>query len=124
MKKKEIVRFPRSGKLRQIGRMMKLMVLFMILGCVSVSARSVAQNQRVSLNLRNCTVMQLFEEIQKQTRLFFFYDQKHFQEQKVLTVRADDEEVGGLLKRLFADKNVEFVFEDQTVIVRPAVSRK
>lgn len=47
MKKKEIVRFPRSGKLRQIGRMMKLMVLFMILGCVSVSARSVAQNQRV-----------------------------------------------------------------------------
>lgn len=40
MKKKEIVRFPRSGKLRQIGRMMKLMVLFMILGCVSVSARS------------------------------------------------------------------------------------
>ena len=32
MKKKEIVRFPRSGKLRQIGRMMKLMVLFMILG--------------------------------------------------------------------------------------------
>jgi len=96
----------------------------MILGCVCVSARSVAQNQRVSLNLRNCTVMQLFEEIQKQTRLFFFYDQKHFQEQKVFTVRADDEEVGGLLKRLFADKNVEFVFEDQTVIVRPAVSQK
>ena len=96
----------------------------MILGCVSVSARSVAQNQRVSLNLRNCTVMQLFEEIQQQTRLFFFYDQKHFQGQNVLTVRADDEEVGGLLKRLFADKNVEFVFEDQTVIVRPAVSRK
>ena len=82
----------------------------MILGCVSVSARSVAQNQRVSLNLRNCTVMQLFEEIQQQTRLFFFYDQKHFQGQNVLTVRADDEEVGGLLKRLFADKNVEFVF--------------
>ena len=100
------------------------MVLFMILGCVSVSARSVAQNQRVSLNLRNCTVMQLFEEIQQQTRLFFFYDQKHFQGQNVLTVRADDEEIGGLLKRLFADKNVEFVFEDQTVIVRPAVSRK
>ena len=55
---------------------------------------------------------------------FSFYDQKHFQGQNVLTVRADDEEVGGLLKRLFADKNVEFVFEDQTVIVRPAVSRK
>ena len=83
MKKKEIVRFPRSGKLRQIGRMMKLMVLFMILGCVSVSARSVAQNQRVSLNLRNCTVMQLFEEFHQQTRLFFFYDQKHFQAQNV-----------------------------------------
>ena len=66
--------------------------------------------------------MQLFEEIQQQTRLFFFYDQKHFQGQNVLTVRADDEEVGGLLKRLFADKNVEFVFEDQTVIGRPAVS--
>ena len=92
--KKEIVRFPRSGKLRQIGRMMKLMVLFMILGCVRVSARSVAQNQRVSLNLRNCTVMKK-EEIQQQTSfVFLFTIRSIFRDKNVLTVRADDEEVG------------------------------
>ena len=49
-------------------------------GVCECSARSVAQNQRVSLNLRNCTVMQLFEEIQQQTRLFFFYDQNIFRD--------------------------------------------
>ena len=98
---------------------MKLTVLFMIWGCLGISAMSVAQNQRVSLDLQHCTVMQLFEAIQQQTGLYFFYDQKHFQGQDRLNVKADDEEVGNLLKTVFADAKVEFLFEDNTVIVRP-----
>lgn len=100
------------------------MVLFMILGCVSVSARSFAQTQRVSLNLQNCTVMQLFEEIQRQTRLFFFYDQEHFRSLGKLAVKAEDEEVKSLLRRVFKDEQVEFLFEDNTVIVRPMATQQ
>lgn len=124
MKKKEIVRFPRRGKSRQIGRIMKLSVLFYFLGCMSLSAMSVAQDQRVSLELKNCTVMRLFEEIQRQTGLNFFYDQNHFQNQAPLTVKADDEAVSDVLKKLFSDQNIRFLFEDNTVIVQPAAPQQ
>ncbi len=124
MKKKEIVRFPRRGKSRQIGRIMKLSVLFYFLGCMSLSAMSVAQDQRVSLELRNCTVMHLFEEIQRQTGLYFFYDQNHFQHQAPVNVRANDEAVGDVLKKLFADQNIRFLFEDNTVIVQPVAPQQ
>lgn len=103
---------------------MRLTVLFMILGCVGVSAESIAQKQRVSLNLQNCTVMQLFEEIQQQTGLYFFYDQQHFGEQNRLTVKADDKMVGDLLKEVFAGQGLEFLFEDNTVIVRSGAAQK
>lgn len=124
MKKREIVRFPRSGELNQICKMMKLTALFMIWGCLSLSAMSTAQNQRVSLNLRNCSVMRLFEEIQSQTNLFFFYDEDYFSRERALTVKADNEEVGALLNRLFADKKIEFLFEDQTIVVRPVQTQQ
>lgn len=111
--------FPGTGKSGIISKIMKLIFLFMTLGCLSLTAESVAQRQKVSLNLKNCTLMQLFEKIQQQTNLYFFYDENHFKTRSGLSVQADNEMVTDLLNRLFRDEKVEFLFEDSTVIVRP-----
>lgn len=91
----------------------------MMLGCLGLSAKSVAQQQKVTLDLKGCTLMELFEKIQEQTDLYFFYDENHFKVRAGLNVKAENETVENLLKRLFRDEKVEFVFEDCTVIVRP-----
>lgn len=119
MKKKRIVWFSSSGKSSQMSKIMKLIILFMTLGCLSLSAKSVAQRQKVTLDMKNCTLMELFEKIQEQTDLYFFYDENHFKTRSGLDVKAENETVEDLLKRLFWDEKVEFLFEDGTVIVRP-----
>ena len=124
MKKKRIVWFSSSGKSSQTSKIMKLIILFMTLGCLSLSAESVAQHQKVTLNLKNCTLMELFEEIQEQTDLYFFYDENHFKNRTGLNVKAEDETVKDLLKRVFREEKVEFLFEDGTVIVRPLRERE
>lgn len=112
------MRDPGRGMWAQIGKIMKLIVFMMTVGCLSLSAASLAQQQKVSLELKNCTVMQFFEAIQKQTNLYFFYDRSHFKEQDKLTVKAVNESVAGLLKRVFAGQAIEFVFDDNTVIAK------
>ena len=65
-------------KISKIEKIMKLWVLLMTLGCLSLSANSLAQRQRISLDLKDCTVMSLFQAIQQQTNLYFVYNQKNF----------------------------------------------
>lgn len=100
---------------------MKLLVLLMTCGCLSVSASSLAQHQRISLNLKNCTVMDLFQAIQQQTELCFVYSQRNFEKIGKLNVKAQNEEVKVFLDRVFNSSDVEFVFEDHTVIVKPRI---
>ena len=124
MKKNRTIRWPGTIWHRKIGKVMKLLVFLLTLGCLSVSARTLAQQQRVTLNLRNCTVMELFQAIQQQTDLFFVYNYRNFEHIGKLEVQAQDEEVYGLLKRLFGTSKLDFVFDDQTVIVKPQVAEK
>lgn len=100
---------------------MKLLVLLITWGCLSVSASSLAQRQRISLDLKDCTVMDLFQAIQQQTDLCFVYSQRNFEKIGKLNVKAQNEEVKVFLDRVFNSSDVEFVFEDQTVIVKPRV---
>lgn len=119
MKKNRIIRWPGTTWHRKIGKVMKLLVILLTWACLSVSARTLAQQQRVTLDLKGCTVMELFQAIQQQTDLFFVYNYRNFEHIGQLEVRAQNEDVVGLLKRLFGGSKLDFVFDEQTVIVKP-----
>ena len=91
----------------------------MTLGCLSLSANSLAQRQRISLDLKDCTVMSLFQAIQQQTNLYFVYNQKNFAGIDKLNVQAKEEEVETLLNRLFQGQKIAIIFDDNTVIAKP-----
>ena len=76
----------------------------MTLGCLSLSANSLAQRQRISLDLKDCTVMSLFQAIQQQTNLYFVYNQKNFAGIDKLNVQAKEEEVETYSTGSFRDK--------------------
>jgi len=119
MQKNRKTRYPGKSGWREMRKIMKLLVLLMTWGCLSLSAGSLAQRQRVSLDLKNCTVMNLFQAIQQQTHLYFVYNQRNFADVGPLDVKAQNEEVSALLQRLFDTSKLEFIFDDQTVIVKP-----
>lgn len=73
----------------------------------------------MTLNLKNCSVKDLFYEIQRQTDLFFVYNLRNFENVGTINVKAKNEEVDKVLARVFEGRDVEFLFEDNTVVVRP-----
>ena len=53
------------------------MKLFFLLTCcftLSLSANSLAQQERVSLKMKNVGVEELFDEVQRQTKLYFLFN--------------------------------------------------
>ena len=76
MKKKRLCfRLPR-GMREKIEKVMKLFWILMCVFTFSVSAESLAQQERVSLNLKDVAVRALFDEIQRQTNLYFVFNGK------------------------------------------------
>ena len=113
----------RSQWLYQMGKMMKLLTLFLLTGALSLSANSLAQNQKVTLEVKDCAVIDFFRIIQEKTQLYFVYNMKNFQHVAKVNVKAEQEELKTLLDRVFKEQKLEFIFESNTVIVRQQQSR-
>lgn len=59
------------------SKILVIMKLFFLLTCcftLSLSANSLAQQERVSLKMKNVGVEKLFDEVQRQTKLYFLFN--------------------------------------------------
>ncbi|WP_418893780.1 SusC/RagA family TonB-linked outer membrane protein [Limibacterium fermenti] len=105
---------------------MKKISVFVFLFVFGLSSSIFAQKQtgpeekRVTLSLKNQSVVEVFKAIQVSTGLNFIYNDKDFSDVKELNVEAKNEKVKDLLKRLFSQKQITFEFTDNTVVVRSA----
>ena len=73
-------------------RVMKLLFVLMTVTSLSISAKTFSQ-YRVTLDVRNVGVMELFKEIQKKTNLYFVYNVEDLQQFQNLSVTAKNESV-------------------------------
>jgi len=103
---------------------MKKACVLVILAIFGLSFSVFAQKQnnpeekRVTLSLKDQTVVQVFKAIRASTGLNFIYNDKDFRGIEKLNVEAKNEKVKDLLKRLFAGQPFTFEFMENTVVVR------
>lgn len=120
MEKKRLcfrVYLPRGQKM---WKMMKIFTLFMCCFTFTLSAKSVAQQEKVNLDLRNVSVDMLFSEIQRQTNLHFIFNNEQMASMDKLTVKAKEETVTSVLDRVFKGTGFTYTFRDKIIMVRYA----
>lgn len=88
---------------------------------MTISANGFSQEQRVTLDVKNVGAMELFKQIQKETNLFFVYNDADLVSFNNISVSAKDEAVEILLKRTFS--GLDFLFEGNVIIVKPSVAK-
>lgn len=59
---------------------MKLTIIFVCFLVLGASASTYSQNQKVTLNLKECSINRLFKEIKKQTGLQFMFNASQMKE--------------------------------------------
>ena len=80
-------------------------------------ANGYSQEQVVSLNLHQCDVNTLCQEIWKQTGLRFIYNEEHVKNLTAFDVKADKKTVREVLDQVFDNTSLRYFFEQDVIYI-------
>jgi len=115
-KNKKLSGIPRY-QLKKLGLIMKLYVLLMIVGMVQVSAASLGQNSKVSLNLKKSTLSKVFDEIEKQSQFSVFYNKEDVNENSMVNIVVTDAGIEKVLDEVLNPEQFKYHIIDQDIII-------
>lgn len=97
---------------------MRLLVIFIISSIGLVQAtNSYAQKVTVSLDVRNQTVKEVLDEIEDQSDFTFFFNNRHLDLQRRVSVSEKRSDIFKVLDRIFAGTNVGYSILDKKIIL-------
>ena len=97
---------------------MRLCFLFVFLGMLSATAKTIAQEQVISLNLKNVTYLELFNELHRQTGVRFLYSSDQLENLSRIDVVADRKKMREVLEDALKETSLTCVFEEDMVMLR------
>ena len=117
--KKNKIRFVFSGfferKRSELFRGLQLFLLIMFLGCPLFG---VAQQQKVSIDVKQVDVSVVFRQIKEQTKLNFVYDPDQLASMSKVTLNVQNVTVDVALQRLFEGTSFEYRFEMGAILIK------
>lgn len=106
-----------SPRITQTWRIMKLLVIFMISGCLTASANGFAQTVTISEN--NVSLEKAFKLIKKQTGYSFLYTESQLQLFNRVTIHVKNVPIEHALQACFENQPFSYAIMDKTIIVKP-----
>lgn len=123
MKKNSECNSRNHGRLTKLLLVMKITLMLVLLGTLTVSASVYSQSARLSLDLQNATVREVLDEIEKQSKFKFFYLDEQIDVNRKVNVSISDENVEDFLVSIFDENQVKYkVFDNNLVVLTPVVN--
>ena len=102
--------------LRQTLLFMRMLIVFMTITCLQVSATGFSQ--KINLNGRFNSMEKVFSSLKQQTGYNFWYDYDLLKNTGPFNVRAKDASLETVLRELLDDRGLTFTIEDKIVVIR------
>ena len=97
---------------------MKLVALFLTIGMsISYAGNSYSQVTTLSLKLKNKTVREVFNEIEKNSEYIFLYNCETFDPERIVTIIAKKETISNVLDKLFQGTDNIYKVSDRQVYI-------
>lgn len=107
-----------SYLLAKITRIMKLSFIILVLSVeVVLASHSYAQDAMLSLDIYKKPVVEVLDEIEKQSGLHFYYNSKLVNTQRKVTINVKDENVFAILNQIFSESNTDYKVLNNDVIL-------
>jgi len=104
-------------KISQITKIMRLFTICMFVFVFGASANSFSQKQTVTLDLRQCDVSTLFQEIWKQTGLRFVYNDRDVAKVARFDLSVKNKAVEEVLQDVFQETTLKCTFDGDVIMV-------
>jgi len=112
--------FPHKGKRREILLKMKLSLFIMLAGLLQVTASSYSQNTKLSLEVHDKPLAEVFREIESKSDFRFFYQREQVDVEKNVNLSAKDLTIEQILAKLLSENDVDYkIYSDKLVLLAP-----
>ena len=120
MKKKHLLYPLYGGAFKKLWRIMKITLLLMIIGIFTVSAKVFSQEAKITVNMQNGSLSDLFKVIEQKTEYRIFYKTKLVEDAKKLNINVSQEPVSDLLTSLLSERNLSYDLIDKVIVITPS----
>ena len=103
----------------KILMIMKLTTFFFLISILSVAARGYSQHARLNLSLKNASIQELFQEIEKQSEFNFFYKDDQIDINKMVSIESDNSLIGEVLNQVFENSGVSYTVVNKVIVITP-----
>lgn len=110
---------PLCATLTKALRIMKMTVLLLIIGSLSVSANGFSQDTKVTLQLENASLNRLFLVLEKQTAFRFVYSNDRLATDITVNIRVKEEPVSQVLRRVLLNTGLSFRLLENLIVIMP-----
>ncbi|VAW16234.1 Outer membrane TonB-dependent transporter, utilization system for glycans and polysaccharides (PUL), SusC family, partial [hydrothermal vent metagenome] len=107
---------PSCNKCFQI---MKLTFFFFLIGLMQVSASLYSQTTKLKLEMHNKKVVEVLEEIEKQSEFRFAYSSEYIDMNRRVSVELNEKSIEETLQVLFAGTGVKYVIRNRHIMLYP-----
>ncbi|HEY9169482.1 MAG TPA: TonB-dependent receptor [Lutibacter sp.] len=97
---------------------MKLTTFLLIVSMFKIEASNYAQNTKITLNLNNVTIEKVLSEIEMKTEYKFLFNRNDIDVSKLVSVKAKNEKVASILKKMFIGMQVSSELMDKQIIIK------
>ncbi|MFV0593365.1 MAG: SusC/RagA family TonB-linked outer membrane protein [Draconibacterium sp.] len=97
---------------------MKITCLLLLVAIVQVSAATYAQSTKLTLDMENAKLSELFEEIENSSEFRFFYDSNAIDLSREVTIHTEKSNINDILAEAFAGTEYSYVLIDRHIIVQ------
>ncbi|WP_294471051.1 TonB-dependent receptor [uncultured Bacteroides sp.] len=103
---------------KKIPLSMRLLVLFLVCSIgLTYAADSYAQKAMISIDAHNQRVEDVLKEIEEQSDFDFFFNNKHVDLNRRVSVSADKSNIFSVLEEIFAGTNVKYSVLDKKIVL-------
>ena len=106
-----------SPYLPKISLKMKLTTLLLILSLVRIQASTYSQNTKLTLNVNNTSVEQLFNKIESVSEYRFLFESNLIDLDRKVSVNVEKKKIVEILDKVFKGTDITYTINDRQILL-------
>jgi len=97
---------------------MKMTYFLVLISFFQIHANVYSQKKKISLNMKNSTIKDVFSVIESKTDYNFLYNLKDVDLDRRVSINVQNQQLEKVLKSLFKNTNVDYSIVDKQIILK------
>jgi len=104
--------------LKKLLRIMKLTSFLILVFVISVNASVYSQSTKLSINVKNVTLVEALKQIESQSEYYFYYNNDEVKTLKDVTISVNKKNIQEVLEELLNGTNLEYKIIDRYIALK------